>query len=74
MQENTPVFAVVTPATVPVKAAKPRKAIILVGFIFLGFVLCSAWILMGEPLMEKFRKPAVKENSSAHASDDIPAA
>lgn len=74
VQENTPVFAVVTPATVPVKAAKPRKAIILVGFIFLGFVLCSAWILMGEPLMEKFRKPAVKENSSAHASDDIPAA
>lgn len=74
VQENTPVFAVVTPATVPVKAAKPRKAIILVGFIFLGFVLCSAWILMGEPLMEKFRKPAVKENSSAHASDDTPAA
>lgn len=74
VQENTPVFAVVTPATVPVKAAKPRKAIILVGFIFLGFVLCSAWILMGEPLMEKFRQPAVKENSSAHASDDTPAA
>lgn len=74
VQENTPVFAVVTPATVPVKAAKPRKAIILVGFIFLGFVLCSAWILMGEPLMEKFRKPAVKENSSAHASDDTSAA
>ena len=45
VQETTPVFAVIQPATVPVKPAKPSKLIILIGTIFLAFVASSAYIL-----------------------------
>ena len=63
VQENTPVYATVTPATVPIKPTSPRKALILVGFVFLAFVACSAWILYGKPLVEemKEKKKAEKE-------------
>ncbi len=52
VQENTPVYAIITPATVPVRAASPRKALILVGFTFLAFVACAAWILFLQPMLE----------------------
>lgn len=51
VQENTPVYAVVTPATVPIKPSAPKKLMILVGFTFLAFVACAAWILFGAPLL-----------------------
>lgn len=56
VQENTPVYATVTPATVPIKPSAPRKPLILVGFVFLAFVACSAWILYGKPLVEEMKK------------------
>lgn len=65
VQENTPVYAIVTPATVPIKAASPRKLLILIGFIFLAFVGCSAWILFGEPMVEDIRKKNL-ENKEAN--------
>ena len=51
VQENTPVYAVVVPATVPIKAASPKKVMILAGFAFLAFVACAAWILFLAPLL-----------------------
>lgn len=51
VQETTPVYTIVTPATVPVKASSPRKVLILVGFTFLAFVACAAWILFISPLI-----------------------
>lgn len=45
VQSNTPVFAVIEPATVPGKPTKPRKMIILIGFVFLAAVLASAYTL-----------------------------
>lgn len=56
VQENTPVYATVTPATVPIKPTSPRKVLILVGFVFLAFVACSAWILYGKPLVEEMKE------------------
>lgn len=56
VQENTPVYAIVTPPTVPMKPSAPRKVLILVGFVFLAFVACSVWILYGKPLMEELKK------------------
>ncbi|MDE6371728.1 MAG: chain-length determining protein, partial [Duncaniella sp.] len=53
VQETTPVYAVVVPATVPIRATSPRKALILVGFVFLAVVACSAWILFIQPLIEE---------------------
>lgn len=68
VQENTPVFAIVTPATVPTRASKPRKAIILVGFVFLAFVACSGWILFGQPMLESFRQTRASKEA-AEAAD-----
>lgn len=56
VQETTPVYAIVTPATVPVKASSPKKVMILIGFTFLAFVVCAAWILFGQPLLESRKK------------------
>lgn len=56
VQENTPVYTTVTPATVPIRPSSPRKPLILVGFVFLAFVACAAWILFGRPLLEEMRQ------------------
>lgn len=56
VQETTPVYAVVTPATVPVKPTSPKKFMILAGFTFLAFVACAAWILYIQPLIAEHKK------------------
>ena len=56
VQETTPVFAVVQPATVPVQPSKPSKAMILIGFVFLSFVAACAYILYYPSLIEAIRK------------------
>lgn len=56
VQESTPVYAVVNPATVPVKPSSPRKVMILIGFTFLAFVACAAWILYGKPMLEEMKQ------------------
>ncbi len=61
VQENTPVYAIVTPATVPIKPTSPRKPLILVGFVFLAFVACSAWILYGKPLLEEMKQKKIED-------------
>ncbi len=64
VQENTPVYTTLTPASVPVRPASPKKPMILVGFVFLAFVACSAWILYGKPLMDEMRQKKL-ENKQA---------
>lgn len=46
VQENTPVYAVIQPATVPLKANSSRL-LKLVAFTFLGFVVTAAWVIFG---------------------------
>lgn len=36
VQEQTPVYTVISPATVPLRPASPKKPLILVGFVFLA--------------------------------------
>ena len=55
IQENTPVYAVLQPATVPLRASKPSKVMILIGFVFLAVAGCSAWILFGRDMLAQFR-------------------
>lgn len=50
VQENTPVYTVVQPATVPLLPSKPSKMLILVAFVFLGGVCSVGWILFGRDL------------------------
>ena len=56
VQESTPVYAVVQPATVPLKPSKPSKIMILVGCVFLAGAAAAAWTLFGEEIAETFRK------------------
>ena len=55
VQEDTPVFTVVEAATVPLRAAKPSKAMILIGFVFLAAVGAGGWVLYGREFVEQFR-------------------
>lgn len=36
VQEQTPVFTIIEPASVPLKASSPKKMLILVAFVFLA--------------------------------------
>lgn len=56
VQEAKPVFAVVEPATVPLKATGPNKKMILIGFVFLAVVGTAGWVLFGEDLWRQLRK------------------
>ena len=56
VQEITPVYTVVQPATVPLKPIKPNKIAILFGFVFLAAAGSSTWILYGRDLLKKLKK------------------
>lgn len=56
VQESTPVYVVVQPATVPLKASKPSKMVTLIGFIFIAGVLSAGWVLFGETAVDLFKK------------------
>lgn len=55
VQDITPVYTVVQPATVPLRPSKPSKPMILMGFLFLAVVAASAWILYGRDMVASFR-------------------
>lgn len=61
VQEITPVYTVVQPATVPLRAAKPNKLMILIGFVFLAGVGSVGWILFVKDLLKSWKKQSVKE-------------
>ena len=61
VQEAKPVFAVVNPATVPVRAASPNKKLILAGFLFLACAAAAAWVLFGEGLWDTLRTTVKNE-------------
>ncbi len=55
VQEITPVYTVVQPATVPLRQSKPSKILILIGFVFLAGVGSTAWVLFGRELLKNFK-------------------
>ena len=56
VQESTPVYAVVQPATVPLKPSKPSKVLVLVGCVFLAGAAAAAWLLFGREFVGAFGK------------------
>ena len=61
VQENTPVYTVVQPATVPLLPSKPSKMLILVAFVFLGGVCSVGWILFGRDLWHQLKMKKSKK-------------
>ena len=56
VQEITPVYTVVQPATVPLRASKPSKLMILVGFVFLAGVGSVGWILFVKDFISSWKR------------------
>lgn len=56
VQEVTPVYATIQPATVPIKHSAPRKVLILLGCIFLSFIACCVWILYIQPMIKEMKE------------------
>ena len=59
VQEITPVYTVVQPATVPLNPAKPNKLMILIGFMFLAGVGSVGWILFVKDLLKGWKKQTI---------------
>lgn len=56
VQENTPVYAVVQTATVPLKASRPSKMMILIGFVLLAGIGALGWSLFIKDFFDKKRE------------------
>lgn len=63
VQEITPVYTVLKPATVPIKG-KPSKLVILIGFIFLAEVVAAVWVLFGKDMMANLKKATSSAETS----------
>jgi hypothetical protein len=48
--------------------SKPSKVMTVIGFIFLAFVACSAWILFGDKLKEM--KASLNSEAKSESEDD----
>ena len=60
VQETTPVYTVITPATVPMVPTKPRKGLIIGGCAFLAIIVCCAWILFGTPIVSEYKNKMIE--------------
>ena len=46
VKEDTPMFTIVEPVTVPIERSKPRRAFLIAGFTFLGFFLATGLVFV----------------------------
>ena len=69
VQETTPVYTEITPATVPIRPTSPRKGLIIGGCAFLAVVACCAWILFGTPLVEEYKNKAKELKAAKEAGE-----
>ena len=56
VQEAKPVFAVVEPASVPLKPSSTSRKMILVGTVFLFVAAAAAWVLFGVDFWKKVKE------------------
>lgn len=68
VQETTPVYTIVQPATVPLAPSKPSKMLIIAGCVFLAFVASAAWILFGRDLTRSLKEAVRQGNKDTDAS------
>jgi uncharacterized protein involved in exopolysaccharide biosynthesis len=55
VQEAKPVFAIVEPATVPLKPSGTSRKMILIVVVFLAVAATAAWILFGQDLLKTLK-------------------
>lgn len=70
VQETTPVYTEIKPATVPLRPISPRKGLIIAGCTFLAFVSCCAWILFGNPMVKEYKTKLNDMKMAANKEDE----
>jgi len=49
VNKDTPVFTTIKPVTIPFEKSAPKRSLIVITFLFLGFVLSCGYVLVKEP-------------------------
>ena len=49
VNKDTPVFTTIKPVTIPFERSAPKRSLIVITFLFLGFVLSCGYVLIKEP-------------------------
>lgn len=70
VQQETPVYVVLDPPTLPLKASKPSKMQLLVVFILLGAVCASVWVLWGKDWLSSFKTVTASEENEEDAEEE----
>jgi capsular polysaccharide biosynthesis protein len=52
VNKDTPVFTTIKPVTVPFEKSAPSRSLIVIIFIFLGFIISSGYVLVKDSLIE----------------------
>ena len=50
VNKDTPVFTTIKPVTVPFERSAPKRSQIVIIYLFIGFVLSSAYVIVKEPI------------------------
>jgi len=56
VQDTTPVYTIIQPAVVPLRAASPKKMQILIVFIFFAFIGSCGWTLAKDSILGQWKK------------------
>ena len=63
VKEDTPIFTIIEPVFVPLEKTGPNRSLILIIYIFLGFVLSIGYLLAKEPVQNIIKEiRSTKEN------------
>lgn len=63
VQEAKPVFAIVEPASVPLKPSSTSRKMILIGIVFLAVMAAAAWVLFGEDILNTIKEKIPEEKN-----------
>ncbi|HBX46837.1 Wzz/FepE/Etk N-terminal domain-containing protein [Limibacterium fermenti] len=61
VKETKPVLTVIEPVVVPSQKSAPRRGIILIGCLFLGFIIGCGWVFL-QPFLKDIRKEIREED------------
>ena len=52
VNRDTPVFTTIQPVTIPFERSAPKRALIVVVYVFIGFIISVGYVLVKEPLIK----------------------
>lgn len=71
VQEQTPVYTVIEPATIPLRATSPKKLLILIGCIFLSLLMGVGYLFVKDVFAEKNEMQAKKSEVASEFTGSL---